>query len=87
MGSNGNEKRTMVERPGWNGAVAQSLKVAAVVMVLGWAILAGEQRLTQDVSPEAIAAAETAFVFVAANGQAAEPITAQAAGQAQTASR
>jgi hypothetical protein len=92
MGSNGNEESTMVERSGWKGALAQSLKVAAVVMVLGYAVLAAEQRLVQDVSPDEIVAAEAAPAFVAAsNSPAARTIAAQggqvAPEPAQTASR
>ena len=64
--------------------LAQSLKVAAVVMVLGYAVLAAEQRLAQDVSPEEIVAAEIAPVFGAASAPAAP---AFAARTARTASR
>ena len=67
----------MVERSGWKDALAQSLKVAAVVMVLGYAILAAEQRLAQDVSPEEIVAAEAAPAFVAASSSPAARTIAQ----------
>ena len=78
----------MADRSGSTSAgLAQSLKVAAIAMVLGWAILAAEQRLAQEISPEEIVAAETAPAFVAASGQAAETVTVQAARPARTASR
>jgi len=75
----------MAERSGWTSALAQSLKAAAVVMVLGYTILAAEQRLTQDVSPEEIVAAETAPAFLAASNPSAP--TTQLAQPARTASR
>ena len=86
----------MVERSGWKGALAQSLKIAAVVMVLGYAILAAEQRLAQDVSPDEIVAADAAPAFVATSSSpAARTIAARgpqletelATEPAQTASR
>ena len=70
-----------------SAGLAQSLKVAAAVMVLGWAILAAEQRLAQDASPEEIVAAETVPALVAASSTHAETNTARAALPPQTASR
>jgi len=78
----------MAQRSGSMGAqLAQSLKVAAVVMVLGYAILAAEQRLAQDVSPEEIVAADTAVAFVAASKSPARTDAALAAQPAWTANR
>ena len=87
MGNNGSEGWAMVKRSGWTGALAQSLKAAAVVMVLGWAILAAEQRLAQEVSPEEIVAAEAASAFVAASAAPTPASPVVAAEPARTASR
>jgi hypothetical protein len=67
--------------------LAMSLRVAAVVMVLGYTVLAAEQRLAQDISPEEIVAAETAPAFGVQSSPSNRTVAARAAEPAQTASR
>jgi len=55
----------MSRKTAWNERIALSLRVGAIVTVLGFVVLAAEQRLAQDVSPQEIIAAETAPNFAA----------------------
>jgi len=50
--------------------IGLSLRVGAIVTVLGFVLLAAEQRLAQDVSPQEIVAAETAPNFAPAPARA-----------------
>ena len=42
----------MSRKSSWNERIALSLRVGAIVTVLGFVVLAAEQRLAQDVSPQ-----------------------------------
>ncbi|HSS69917.1 MAG TPA: hypothetical protein VLQ46_04605 [Casimicrobiaceae bacterium] len=55
----------MSRKTAWNERIALSLRVGAIVTVLGFVVLAAEQRLAQDVSPQEIIAAEAAPNFAA----------------------
>ena len=50
--------------------IGLSLRVGAIVTVLGFVVLAAEQRLSQDISPQEIVAAETAPNFAPAPARA-----------------
>jgi hypothetical protein len=56
----------MSQKTTWSERIALSLRVGAIVTVLGFVVLAAEQRLAQDVSPQEVIAAETAPNFAAA---------------------
>ena len=58
--------------------LATSLKVIAVATVLGFVVLAAEQRLTRDISPEEMVVTETAPVFGASGTRPAQNNTASA---------
>ena len=58
--------------------LATSLKVIAVGTVLGFVVLAAEQRLTRDISPEEMVVTETAPVFGATGSQPAQNRAASA---------
>ncbi len=60
----------MSRKTAWNERIALSLRLGAIVTVLGFVVLAAEQRLAQDVSPQEIIAAETAPNFAAAKSAA-----------------
>jgi hypothetical protein len=60
----------------WNERIALSLRVGAIATVLGFVLLAVEQRLGHDVSPEEIVAAQAAPSF-APTPPAAHPGTTQ----------
>ena|SRR5215831_2726802 len=66
----------MSHKSSWNERIALSLRVGAIVTVLGFVVLAAEQRLAQVVSPQEIVAAEAAPNFAAADPA---PAPAQAA--------
>ena len=55
----------MSRKTAWNERIALSLRVGAIVTVLGFVVLAAEQRLAQDVSPQEVIAAEAAPNFAA----------------------
>jgi hypothetical protein len=68
----------MLNHWGWNKErIALSVRVGAVVAVLGFVLLAVEQRLVQDVSPQ-----EIVTTRAASSGAAAAPITEPAAAPA-----
>jgi len=61
----------MSKRSGWDAEkIGLSLRVGAIVTVLGFVVLAAEQRLANDVSPQEIIAAETAPNFAPAPARA-----------------
>jgi hypothetical protein len=68
----------MSDRIGWNKErIALSVRVGAMVAVLGFVLLAAEQRLVQDVSPQEIIATDPpAFTVDTAAPPAAKPATA-----------
>jgi predicted lipid-binding transport protein (Tim44 family) len=68
----------MSQKSSWNERIALSLRVGAIVTVLGFVVLAAEQRLAQVVSPQEIIAAETAPNFAPGN---VAPAPAKAAEQ------
>jgi hypothetical protein len=55
-----------MRKSSWSERIALSLRVGAIVTVLGFVVLAAEQRLTQVVSPQEMISAETAPNFAAA---------------------
>ena len=64
----------MTRKSGWDAEnIGLSLRVGAIVTVLGFVVLAAEQRLANDVSPQEIIAAETAPNFAPAPVRA-EPV-------------
>src|SRR5215831_7742485 len=72
----------MSQRSSWSERIALSLRVGAIVTVLGFVVLAAEQRLAQVVSPQEVIAAETAPNFAPAN---AGPAAAKAAEEERAA--
>jgi hypothetical protein len=66
----------MSQKSSWNERIALSLRVGAIVTVLGFVVLAAEQRLAQVVSPQEIVAAEAAPNFAPATPAAAPVQTA-----------
>ena len=56
-----------MRKSSWSERIALSLRVGAIVTVLGFVVLAAEQRLTQVVSPQELISAETAPNFAAAS--------------------
>ena len=50
----------MSRKSSWSERIALSLRVGAIVTVLGFVVLAAEQRLARDVSPQEIISAEMA---------------------------
>ena len=66
----------------WSERIALSLRVGAIVTVLGFVVLAAEQRLAQDVSPQEIISVETAPSFTAeAAGAPVKPAAQQQSGE------
>src|SRR5215472_19388038 len=65
----------MSRKSSWSERIALSLRVGAIVTVLGFVVLAAEQRLAQVVSPQEIISAEAAPNFAAASPA---PVPAQA---------
>jgi hypothetical protein len=53
----------MARKATWTERIAISLRVGAIVTVLGFVVFAAEQRLTRDVSPQEVIAAEAAPNF------------------------
>jgi len=68
----------MSRKTAWNERIALSLRVGAIVTVLGFVVLAAEQRLAHDVSPQEIISAETAPNFAPAQPTASPAPTAKA---------
>ena len=66
--------------------LATSLKVIAVATVLGFVVLAAEQRLTRDISPEEMVVTEIAPVFGATGTQPPQNHAASAVQAAPAAS-
>jgi len=73
----------MSRKTTWNERIALSLRVGAIVTVLGFVVLAAEQRLARDVSPQEIISAETAPNFAPAQSTAS-PALAPAAKAEQS---
>ena len=74
----------MSKRSGWDAEkIGLSLRVGAIVTVLGFVVLAAEQRLANDVSPQEIIAAEIAPNFAPAPVRA-EPVQMAPAPAADT---
>src|ERR1700758_2600847 len=71
----------MSRKSSWNERIALSLRVGAIVTVLGFVVLAAEQRLAQDVSPQETIAAETAPNFAAAQPAASPAQSAASRSQ------
>jgi hypothetical protein len=69
----------MSRKSSWSERIALSLRVGAIVTVLGFVVLAAEQRLAQDVSPQEIISAETAPGFAPAESRIAsvKPVAQQ----------
>ena len=67
----------MARKAIWTERIATSLRVGAIVTVLGFVVFAAEQRLTRDVSPQEVIAAETAPNFAPAQ-PSASPAPAKA---------
>lgn len=72
----------MLDQWGWNKErIALSVRVGAVVAVLGFVLLAAEQRLVQDVSPQEVVTTGAAPSGAPA-GRITEPSAASAAPDA-----
>jgi hypothetical protein len=69
----------MARKATWTERIAISLRVGAIVTVLGFVVFAAEQRLTRDVSPQEVIVAETAPNFAPAQPPAslAPPVKAE----------
>ena len=69
----------MSRKSSWSERIALSLRVGAIVTVLGFVVLAAEQRLARDVSPQEIISAEIAPSFAPAQATAApmKPVAQQ----------
>ena len=72
------------ESPSALKRIVMSLKVAALVTVLGTVVLAAERQLATDVSPEEIIATDVAPAQVAAPAQSAPAAPAASERQAPT---
>jgi hypothetical protein len=69
----------MSRKSSWSERIALSLRVGAIVTVLGFVVLAAEQRLARDVPPQQIISAETAPSFAPAESTSApvKPVAQQ----------
>jgi hypothetical protein len=69
----------MSRKTAWNERIALSLRVGAIATVLGFVVLAAGQRLTRDVSPQEVVAAQAAPNFAPAQpaGSSAQPAKAE----------
>ena len=69
----------MSRKSSWSERIALSLRVGAIVTVLGFVVLAAEQRLARDVSPQEVISAEMAPGFASAESTSApvKPVAQQ----------
>jgi len=66
----------MSQRSDWKERLALSLRVGAMVAVLGFVMLAAEQRLAHDISPVEAVASEAALPIATPQELAAQPAPA-----------